>query len=125
MAVISLPTPTARRAAPASDFASLENALRAGVRGEVRFDVGARAAYSTDASNYRQVPIAVVCPVDVDDAVAAVEVCYRHDVPVLNRGGGTSLGGECCNVAVVLDWTKHVHGVESVDPGARTAVILP
>src|SRR3954452_14318069 len=125
MAVISLPTPTARRSAPTTGYAALEKALKSVVKGDVRFDAGARAAYSTDASNYRQVPIAVVCPVDVDDAVAAVEVCYRHDVPVLNRGGGTSLGGECCNVAVVLDWTKHVHGVESVDPGARTAVILP
>jgi FAD/FMN-containing dehydrogenase/Fe-S oxidoreductase len=125
MAVISLPTPTARRAAPAEDFSALRTALRRAVRGDVRFDAGSRAAYSTDASNYRQVPIAVVCPLDVDDAVAAVRVCHEHDVPVVSRGGGTSLGGQCCNVAVVLDWTKHVHGVESVDPAARTAVILP
>src|SRR6266487_2130219 len=90
MAVISLPTPTARRSAPTTDYRALEKALRAVVRGDVRFDAGARAAYSTDASNYRQVPIAVVCPVDVDDAVAAVRVCHEHDVPVLNRGGGTS-----------------------------------
>src|SRR4051794_38351135 len=125
MAVISLPTPAARRSAPTTDHVALEKALNAAVRGDVRFDAGARAAYSTDASNYRQVPIAVVCPVDVDDAVAAVHVCHEHVVPVLNRGGGTSLGGECCNVAVVLDWTKHVHGVESVDADARTAIILP
>jgi FAD/FMN-containing dehydrogenase/Fe-S oxidoreductase len=125
MAVISLPTPTARRSAPAADYAALEAALRRAVRGEVRFDAGARAAYSTDASNYRQVPIAVVCPADVEDAVAAVKVCHDHDVPLLNRGGGTSLGGECCNVAVVLDWTKHVRGVESVDVAAQTAIILP
>src|SRR4051812_39789893 len=125
MAVISLATPTARRSAPTTDYAALERALKSVVRGDVRFDAGARAAYSTDASNYRQVPIAVVCPVDVDDAVAAVRVCHEHDVPVLNRGGGTSLGGECCNVAVVLDWTKHVHGVESVDRAAKKAVILP
>src|SRR4051812_12114626 len=121
MAVISLATPTARRSAPTTDYAALERALKSVVRGDVRFDAGARAAYSTDASNYRQVPIAVVCPVDVDDAVAAVRVCHQHDVPVLNRGGGTSLGGECCNVAVVLDWTKHVHGVESVDRAAKRA----
>ena len=125
MAVISLPTPTARRAAPAEDFSDLQTALRRAVRGDVRFDAGSRAAYSTDASNYRQVPIAVVCPLDVDDAVAAVQVCHEHDVPVVSRGGGTSLGGQCCNVAVVLDWTKHIYGVESVDPEARTAVILP
>jgi FAD/FMN-containing dehydrogenase/Fe-S oxidoreductase len=125
MAVVSLPTPAARRAAPAASFDELEKALRKAVRGDVRFDAGARAAYSTDASNYRQVPIAVVCPKDVDDAVAAVRVCHDHDVPLLNRGGGTSLGGECCNVAVVLDWTKYVRGVESVDVSSRTAIILP
>jgi len=125
MAVISLPTPTARRAAPAGDYSALENALRRAVRGQVRFDAGSRATYSTDASNYRQVPIGVVCPADVDDAVEAVRICREHDVPVLSRGGGTSLGGECCNVAVVLDWTKYVHGVEFVDAGARTAIILP
>jgi FAD/FMN-containing dehydrogenase/Fe-S oxidoreductase len=125
MAVISLPTPTARRAAPAGDYSALEAALRRAVRGDVRFDAGSRAAYSTDASNYRQVPIAVVCPRDVDDAVDAVRVCHDHDVPVLSRGGGTSLGGECCNVAVVLDWSKYVHGVESVDVDAQTAIILP
>ncbi|GAA2374278.1 FAD-binding and (Fe-S)-binding domain-containing protein [Dactylosporangium salmoneum] len=125
MAVISLPTPTARRAAPDRDIAGLEAALRAAVRGDVRFDAGARAAYSTDASNYRQVPIAVVCPRDVEDAVAAVRVCHEFGAPIVCRGGGTSLGGQCCNVAVVLDFTKYVHGVESVDPHARTAVILP
>ena len=125
MAVIPLPVPTARRAAPADDYEALEKALRGAVRGDVRFDAGTRATYSTDASNYRQVPIAVVCPADVDDAVAAVRVCHDHDVPVLSCGGGTSLAGECCNVAVVLDWTKYVHGVESVDTEARTAIILP
>src|SRR5690349_11803046 len=125
MAVISLPTPTARRAAPAEDYSALRTALREAVRGDVHFDAGSRAAYSTDASNYRQVPIGVVCPRDVDDAVAAVRVCHEYDVPVVSRGGGTSLGGQSCNVAVVLDWTKYVHGVESVDPDARTAIILP
>jgi FAD/FMN-containing dehydrogenase/Fe-S oxidoreductase len=125
MAVVSLPTPTARRHPPDGDHSVLEADLRQRVRGEVRFDAGSRAAYSTDASNYRQVPIGVVCPADVDDAVEAVRVCHDHDVPVLSRGGGTSLGGQCCNVAVVLDWTKHVYGVESVDVANRTAVILP
>jgi FAD/FMN-containing dehydrogenase/Fe-S oxidoreductase len=125
MAVISLPTPTARRGAPVRDVRGLEATLRRAVRGDVRLDAGARAAYSTDASNYRQVPIAVVCPRDVDDAVAAVRVCAEHDVPVVSRGGGTSLGGQCCNVAVVLDFTKYVRGVESVDPDAGTAVVLP
>ncbi len=103
----------------------LSVALRKAVRGEVRFDAGTRAAYSTDGSNYRQVPIGVVVPRDVDDAVAAVEVCREYGAPVLSRGGGTSLAGQCCNTAVMLDWSKYVHHVESVDVSARTAVVQP
>jgi FAD/FMN-containing dehydrogenase/Fe-S oxidoreductase len=103
----------------------LESALSKRIRGEVRFDAGARAAYSTDGSNYRQVPIGVVLPRDVDDAVEAVAVCREYDAPILSRGGGTSLAGQCCNVAVVLDWSKYVHGVESVDADARKALVQP
>jgi FAD/FMN-containing dehydrogenase/Fe-S oxidoreductase len=76
------------------------------VRGEVRFDAGSRALYSTDASNYRQVPIGVVIPRDAEDVVAAMSVCRDHHAPVVSRGGGTSLAGQTCNVAVVLDHSK-------------------
>ncbi|RDH75112.1 FAD-binding oxidoreductase [Mycolicibacterium moriokaense] len=103
----------------------LRNDLRDAVDGEVRFDPGIRAVYSTDASNYRQVPIGVVTPRTPDDAAAAVEVCRRHDVPVLSRGGGTSLAGECCNTAVVLDWTKHCNRLVSLDSDAGVAVVEP
>jgi FAD/FMN-containing dehydrogenase/Fe-S oxidoreductase len=103
----------------------LEQRLRARVRGEVRFDAGTRAAYSTDASNYRQVPIGVVIPSTVDDAEAAVAACREHGVPVLSRGGGTSLAGQCCNEAVVLDWTKYCHRLVSVDQDKRTAIVEP
>lgn len=95
------------------------------LRGEVRFDRGSRALYATDASNYRQPPIGVVIPRDVDDAVAAIEICRDHDAPVLSRGGGTSLAGECCNEAVVLDWSKYCDRVESVDAEKRRAVCQP
>ncbi|MBO0867789.1 MAG: FAD-binding oxidoreductase [Micromonosporaceae bacterium] len=105
------------------DTSALERQLRATVRGEVRFDTGSRALYATDASNYRQVPVGVVVPRDIEDVVAAVAACRRYGAPVLARGGGTSLAGQCCNVAVVLDLTKHVNRVESVDPQARTAVV--
>ncbi|MEU6040378.1 FAD-binding and (Fe-S)-binding domain-containing protein [Actinomadura sp. NPDC047616] len=103
----------------------LERELRRRVDGEVRFDDGTRAAYAHDASNYRQVPIAVVAPRSVDAAAEAVAVCARHQVPVLSRGGGTSLAGQCCNTAVVIDWSKYCNRVVSVDPGARRAVIEP
>ena len=89
--------------------ARLAEALRERVRGEVRFDSGSRALYATDSSNYRQVPIGVVVPRDADDVSAAVAVCREHRVPLLARGGGTSLAGQACNVAVVLDFSKYNH----------------
>ncbi|MEV6769737.1 FAD-linked oxidase C-terminal domain-containing protein [Nocardia sp. NPDC051030] len=95
------------------------------VAGEVRFDPGSRAAYSTDASNYRAVPLGVVVPRTPEDAIAAIAVCRAHDMPVLSRGGGTSLAGQCCNAAVVLDWSKYCDRVVSIDPGARTVVVEP
>src|SRR3954454_16367437 len=97
------------------DAAALESALRARIEGEVRFSVGDRALYATDGSNYRQVPIGVVVPRTVDDVVATVEECRRHRAPLLSRGGGTSLAGQCCNVAVVIDWSKYLHGIVSYD----------
>jgi FAD/FMN-containing dehydrogenase/Fe-S oxidoreductase len=99
--------------------------LRDRVDGEVRFDAGARAAYSTDASNFRQVPIGVVLPRTVDAAAEAVAVCRGHGAPVLSRGGGTSLAGQCTNTAVVLDWSKYCTRVLSVDAEARTCVVEP
>jgi FAD/FMN-containing dehydrogenase/Fe-S oxidoreductase len=99
--------------------------LRRSLRGEVRFDAGSKALYASDASNYRQIPLGVVVPADVDDLVAAVAVCRRHDVPFLTRGGGTSQNGQCVNVAVVADASKYVNRVVSVDPLARTAIVEP
>ncbi|HVW44800.1 MAG TPA: FAD-binding and (Fe-S)-binding domain-containing protein [Amycolatopsis sp.] len=110
---------------PVTDTGALAAALRARVDGEVRFDAGSRAAYSTDASNFRQVPIGVVVPRTPDAAVEAVAVAREHGAPVLSRGGGTSLAGQCTNTAVVLDWSKYCHRLESVDAGARTCVVQP
>jgi len=103
----------------------LADDLRRQVRGEVRFDRGSRALYATDGSNYRQVPIGVVIPRDVDDVVAAVEVCRQHGAPILSRGGGTSLAGQCCNVAVVVDMSKYVNRVLSIDARRRIARVEP
>src|SRR4051812_17770614 len=89
------------------DMKQLEAELRGAIKGEVRFDNGSRALYATDASNYRQVPIGVVIPRSVDDVVATVRLCYQYGAPVLSRGGGTSLCGQCCNVAVVMDFSKY------------------
>ncbi|MGD8875739.1 MAG: FAD-linked oxidase C-terminal domain-containing protein [Gammaproteobacteria bacterium] len=95
------------------------------MRGEVRFDSGSRALYATDASNYRQVPIGVVVPCDVDDLVEAVAVCRAHAAPLFTRGGGTSLAGQCCNAAVVLDASRHLNRILEIDPEGRTALVEP
>src|SRR3954464_14787570 len=95
--------------------------LQHAVRGEVRFDSGSRALYATDGSNYRQPPIGVVIPRDADDVVGAVEVCHAHGAPIFGRGGGTSLAGQCCNVAVVFDFSKYMNQVLELDPSQRLA----
>jgi FAD/FMN-containing dehydrogenase/Fe-S oxidoreductase len=99
--------------------------LRRRTSAEVRFDRGSRALYSTDASNYRQLPIGVVVPRTVDDVVATVAVAREHALPILSRGGGTSLAGQCCNAAVVMDFSKYLHEVLEIDPAARTARVQP
>ena len=108
-----------------SDRARLEQRLRATVRGEVRFDDASRALYATDASNYRQVPIGLVLPLDSDDVVAAIAACRELGAPVLSRGGGTSLAGQCCNVAVILDFSKYMTTILEMDADLRLARVQP
>ena len=107
------------------DSARLASDLRARIRGEVRFDEGTRALYSTDASNYRQVPIGVVFPRDVEDVIGAVEVCRGLGAPILSRGCGTSLAGQCCNVAVILDMSRHVREIVALEPATKRARVQP
>ncbi|HEY6865480.1 MAG TPA: FAD-linked oxidase C-terminal domain-containing protein [Burkholderiales bacterium] len=107
------------------DARRLEAELRARIEGEVRFDDGSRALYATDASNYRQVPIGVVIPRTIDDVIATVAACRAHGAPVLARGGGTSLCGQCCNVAVVMDFSKYLNRILELDPERRIARVQP
>ena len=108
-----------------ADLMGLSSALRAQVRGDVRFDNSSRALYATDGSNYRQVPIGVVLPRDADDVLVAISVCRDFGAPLLCRGGGTSLAGQCCNVAVVLDFTKYMGNILEIDPERRIARVQP
>ncbi len=107
------------------DARALADELAAGINGEVRFDGGSRSLYATDASNYRQVPIGVVIPRTVEDLVRTVEICRRHQAPILARGAGTSLCGQTCNVAVVIDTSQYLNRVLSVDPQQRLARVEP
>ena len=119
-----VPLPLSSHAKPADSFAlasELEIALNKVVKGEVRFDRGSRAMYATDASNYRQIPIGLVVPRDEDDVIATVAACKKYGAPVLPRGAGTSLAGQCCNVAVVLDFTKSMNRILEIDPAERFA----
>lgn len=100
-------------------------ALRRALRGEVHFERGTRAVYATDSSNYRQVPLGVVFPMDQDDVVEALRICAEHDAPVLPRGAGTSLAGQACNVAVVIDTSRHMTKILGIDPEARVARVQP
>ncbi|MFF4491750.1 FAD-binding and (Fe-S)-binding domain-containing protein [Streptomyces sp. NPDC001544] len=103
----------------------LEAELRAAVRGEVAFDVTARALVTMDASNYRRVPLGVVAPRDAEDVAAVLEVCRAQGVPVVARGGGTSIAGQATGTGVVLDFTRHMNRLLELDPGSRTAVVQP
>src|SRR5690349_6515508 len=103
----------------------LAQALRARIDGEVRFDASGRALYATDGSSYRQVPIGVVLPRHTEDVLATIATCRDFGAPVLSRGGGTSLAGQCCNAAVVLDFTKYMANILAVDPERRIARVQP
>src|SRR5437764_11195596 len=109
----------------AIDPTALEAALRRHLRGEIRFDSGSRALYATDGSNYRQVPIGVVMPRDKEDVLAAVAICREHSAPLLSRGGGTSLAGQCCNAAVILDFSRYMARILEIDPARRIARVEP
>src|SRR5271166_2315821 len=107
------------------DAVGLAEALGRRIGGEVRFDRGSRALYATDGSNYRQVPIGVVLPRDADEVLAAVELCREFGAPLLCRGGGTSLAGQCCNVAVILDFSRYMARILEIDPARRIARVQP
>ncbi len=120
--------PPSSHAKPVDSFRlalELENELKTTLKGEVRFDRGSRALYAADGSNYRQIPIGLVVPRDAGDVIAAVAACRKYGAPVLARGAGTSLAGQCCNVAVVLDFTKYMNQIIEINPEQRFARVQP
>jgi|GEM_PF-3711495 len=103
----------------------LERALSTRIEGDVRFDAGTRAAYSTDASNYRDVPLGVVAPRTVEEGAAALRILRDHGATITSRGGGTSLAGQATNTGVIVDWSKYCTRLVSVDADRRTCVVEP
>ena len=103
----------------------LESLLKGSLRGDVRFDLGSRALYAADSSNYRQLPVGVVMPRDASDVEAALAACRKTGAAVLPRGAGTSLAGQCANVAVVFDYSRYMNKLHSIDPNGKLAVVQP
>lgn len=123
------PPPEHSRREPENNWSGDSRALAARLKkaiiGEARFDAGARALYSTDSSNYRQIPIGVVVPKTIEDVVQTVAVCREFGAPVLSRGGGTSLAGQTCNVAVVMDFSKYLSKILELNPTEKFARVEP
>src|SRR5690349_22228606 len=103
----------------------LAERLRKNLRGGVLFDASSRGRYSTDASIYQIEPLGVVVPRDKDDVAAALAIAREEGVPVLPRGGGTSQCGQTVGRALVIDCSKHMDGVLSVDVERRRALVQP
>ena len=103
----------------------LVDALDRITTGEVRFDTYTRELYATDASAYEVLPVGVVFPDSTGDVSDVMSYCADHDIPVLPRGGGTSLAGQSVNEAVVLDFSRHMDDLVDVDPGTKKATAEP
>jgi FAD/FMN-containing dehydrogenase/Fe-S oxidoreductase len=108
-----------------TDVDGLAAELRRATDAEVRFDAGDRHLYSVDASHYRHVPLGVVVPRSTEDVVETVRLCREFGAPVTHRGGGTSLAGQAANVAVIIDWSKHLREVLEINPDERWARVQP
>lgn len=111
--------------APAKSQSHPLLALKSAVSGEVAIDSSTLATYSTDASNYRHVPIAVVHPRSAEDVLATLRICHERETAVLPRGAATSIGGQATNEAVIIDFTRHLNQVLHLDAEARTARVEP
>jgi len=107
------------------DLHALRSRLRGRMAGEASFDLSTRALYSSDASNYRVLPAAVVAPRTVDDVAIVVTLCRELSVPVTMRGAGTSIAGNSIGPGVLVDTSRHLNAVLDIDPQSQTATVLP
>jgi FAD/FMN-containing dehydrogenase/Fe-S oxidoreductase len=117
--------PAARRADSSDASATLGSRLRHALNGEVHLDRATRALYTSDASNYRILPAAVVAPRSTDDLVALTGVARDTGVPITMRGTGTSVAGNAIGPGIVVDTSRHLTRILAIDPGAMTATVEP
>jgi FAD/FMN-containing dehydrogenase len=99
--------------------------LRREIRGEVLFDAFSRGRYATDASIYQIEPLGVVVPKSREDAAAAIAIAREEGVPVLPRGGGTSQCGQTVNEGLIVDTSKYLNRIVSLDVEARRCIVEP
>src|SRR5215471_2034618 len=125
MAQGQIPQQTANQEFPRDRGELLAAELRTAITGEVRFDDGTRALYAVDGSNYRQVPIGVVIPRTIEDVIQTVALARKYQAPLLPRGGGTSLCGQSCNVAVIVDFSKYLNQIMEINPREKYAWVQP
>lgn len=116
--------PPAQITAP-KEAEELASVLKRRTKAEARFDRGSRALYASDLSMYRQVPVGVVVPRSCDDVIATVKTCHEFGVPILGRGCSTNLAGQCCKVAVVIDFSKYLNNILEVNAKKRYALVEP
>ena len=107
------------------ETAQIEQELGKVLEGEARFDPYSRAIYSTDASIYQIEPLGVVLPRSKEDVIATVELARQYGVPILPRGGGTSLAGQTVGRAIVIDMSKYMNNVLEVNTDERWARVQP
>src|SRR5215213_4897174 len=105
--------------------AALQDELQRRIAGEVRFDAVSRMLYSTDASNYQIDPVGVVIPASRDDVLVTIEIATQHRVPLLPRGGGSSLSGQTVGAALVIDFSKALSKVLDIDLEGGLVTVEP
>jgi FAD/FMN-containing dehydrogenase/Fe-S oxidoreductase len=110
---------------PSAKAEELASVLKRRTDAEVRFDTGSKALYASDLSMYRQVPVGVVIPKSMDDVIETVRTCREFEAPILARGCGTSLAGQCCNVAVIIDFSKYLNNIIELNARKKYAWVEP
>jgi FAD/FMN-containing dehydrogenase/Fe-S oxidoreductase len=118
-------TTTGRPPRSGDAFATLESRLRHAITGEVHADIATRALYTSDASNYRILPAAVVAPRSLADLMAVTAVARATGIPITMRGTGTSIAGNAIGPGIVVDTSRHLTAILEIDPAGRTATVQP
>ena len=103
----------------------LKKTLSKEIQGDIRFDKITREIYSTDASIYKIMPICVAIPKTAEDIKSIIQIAWEQRIPILPRGGGSSLSGQTVNEAIVIDFSKHLNKINNIDVSSQKAIVEP